>query len=213
MRILKGSKISIINKNEFLEIIEKFGHVIIDLGTGDGRFIYQNALDNPSNFYIGIDPAASQMEEYSKKSLKKKLKNLLYVVVSIEHLDTDLNWLADELYINLPWGSLLSLLMSGDDTAYARISGLIKKGSTLNIMLGYSKESEPGETQRLGLEEINEQVIRDKIISGFEKAGLKNTKLKLLETANLKEFKTSWAKKLAFGRPRPLYLLSFQILR
>lgn len=209
MRILKGSKISEINKDEFHKLIEKFHHLTIDLGTGDGRFVYQNALANPSNFYIGIDPAASHMEEYSKKSLKRKLTNALYVVVSIEHLDTDLNGLADELFINLPWGSLLSLLMSGDDNTYEKISNLIKIGGTLNIILGYSKESEPGETQRLGLGEINEEVIRDKIINGFKKVGLESTKLELLETANLKEFKTTWAKKLTFGKSRPLYFLSF----
>ena len=210
MRILKGTKISVIDRNEFLKTIGESKRVTIDLGTGDGRFVYQNALENPSNFYIGIDPAASQMEDYSKKSLKRKLENLVYVVVSIEHLDTDLNGLADELYVNLPWGSLLFLLMSGDDDTYSKISNLLKKGGTLNIILGYSKESEPGETQRLGLEEINEEVLKDKIINGFEKVGLKNTKLQLLETAKLREFKTSWAKKLTFGKSRPLYYLSFR---
>ncbi len=209
MRILKGTKISQINKDELLKTIEKFHHVTIDLGTGDGRFVYQNALTNPSNFYIGIDPAAGQMEEYSKKSLKRKLENALYVVVSIEHLDTDLNGLADELYVNLPWGSLLAFLMSGDADTYIKISKLLKKGGTLNIILGYSKESEPGETQRLGLEEINEEIIKDKVISGFEKVGLENTKLELLETAKLKDFKTTWAKKLTFGKSRPLYFMSF----
>ena len=75
MRILKGTKISVIDRNEFLKTIGESKRVTIDLGTGDGRFVYQNALENPSNFYIGIDPAASQMEDYSKKSLKRKLKN------------------------------------------------------------------------------------------------------------------------------------------
>ncbi len=212
MRILKGSKITEISKDELLALIDKYHHVTIDLGTGDGRFVYQNALTNPAKLYIGLDPAAGQMEEYSKKSLKRKLKNSLYVVVSIEHLDTALNGLADELHVNLPWGSLLALLMSGDNDTYTKISNLIKKGGGLTIILGYSKESEPGEIQRLGLEEINEQVVRDKIIHGFEKVGLKNAKLELLETAKLKEFKTTWAKKLTFGKSRPLYLLTFERL-
>ena len=30
--------------------------VIIDIGTGDGRFVYQSARRNPNKFYIGIDP-------------------------------------------------------------------------------------------------------------------------------------------------------------
>lgn len=29
--------------------------VVIDLGTGDGRFVYRAARDHPGKFYLGID--------------------------------------------------------------------------------------------------------------------------------------------------------------
>jgi len=36
--------------------------VIIDIGTGDGRFVYQSARRNPNKFYIGIDPVRDKSE-------------------------------------------------------------------------------------------------------------------------------------------------------
>jgi tRNA G46 methylase TrmB len=29
----------------------------LDIGTGDGRYVYKSALLNPQSLYIGIDPA------------------------------------------------------------------------------------------------------------------------------------------------------------
>jgi tRNA G46 methylase TrmB len=37
--------------------------VIIDLGTGDGRFVYQSARQNPKKFYIGIDPNVRPLQK------------------------------------------------------------------------------------------------------------------------------------------------------
>ena len=45
--------------------------VIIDIGTGDGRFVYQSARENPNKFYIGIDANAKPLEKISMKATRK----------------------------------------------------------------------------------------------------------------------------------------------
>ena len=48
--------------------------VIIDIGTGDGRFVYQSARQNPNKFYIGIDPNVTPLEKISEKIHRKPSK-------------------------------------------------------------------------------------------------------------------------------------------
>jgi 16S rRNA (adenine(1408)-N(1))-methyltransferase len=48
--------------------------VIVDIGTGDGRFVYQSARENPRKFYIGIDPNVRPLEKISEKIYRKPAK-------------------------------------------------------------------------------------------------------------------------------------------
>jgi tRNA G46 methylase TrmB len=48
--------------------------VVIDIGTGDGRFVYQSARQNPKKFYIGIDPNVRPLEKISEKIYRKPSK-------------------------------------------------------------------------------------------------------------------------------------------
>ena len=55
---------------------KKHNKTIIDLGTGDGRFVFKSAQANPNNLYIGIDPSEKQLQAYSKKINTNRLENL-----------------------------------------------------------------------------------------------------------------------------------------
>ena len=48
--------------------------MIIDIGTGDGRFVYQSARRNPNKFYIGIDPNTRPLTKISEKIHRKPAK-------------------------------------------------------------------------------------------------------------------------------------------
>ena len=48
--------------------------VIIDIGTGDGRFVYQSARRNPNKFHIGIDPNTRPLTKISEKIHRKPAK-------------------------------------------------------------------------------------------------------------------------------------------
>src|ERR1044071_8966443 len=78
--------------------------VIVDIGTGDGRFVYQSARQNPKKFYIGIDANPSQLEKISQKIHKKPhkggLANAIFLQVSVEDLPSELDGVADEVHIH-----------------------------------------------------------------------------------------------------------------
>ena len=54
MRILRSSKEIELGNEDFLDKIKSYDKLIIDLGTGQGAFVYFSALDNKNNFYIGL---------------------------------------------------------------------------------------------------------------------------------------------------------------
>ncbi|HKS08585.1 MAG TPA: methyltransferase domain-containing protein [Pyrinomonadaceae bacterium] len=78
--------------------------IIVDIGTGDGRFVYQSARQNPKKFYIGIDPNVSPLEKISEKIYRKPAKggapNALFIQAAVEDLPAELNGVADELHVH-----------------------------------------------------------------------------------------------------------------
>ncbi len=212
MKSVKGNKTVDVSVEDVAEMAKEFEAAHIDLGTGDGRYIYELALKNPRTLCIGIDPVKSQMREYSVRCVRKKLGNALFLVSSIENLPDDFCGLADRVTIILPWGSLLGQILNPSKETAVKLENLLKPGGELEIVLGYSVDLEPSETARLGLPELSEEIVRNVIISGFE--GLSET-LKLKEVGSfpkekLAEIGSNWAKRLTFGKYRQIFLLRFR---
>jgi ubiquinone/menaquinone biosynthesis C-methylase UbiE len=82
------------------------GGVIIDLGTGDGSFVYQSARRHPDQFYIGIDAESSALEKVSEKIHRKPEKggaaNILFIQAAVEDLPSELDGVAVVEYGSLP---------------------------------------------------------------------------------------------------------------
>lgn len=205
MKCILGNKIIELNREETQGFAGNFSSTIIDLGTGDGRFVYENALRNPKNFYIGIDPAEKQLLIYSKKSVRKNLNNSLFVVGSIEVFPVELYKLADEIYINLPWGSLLEKIINPDDLLFDLFNKLLKTGGKINILFGYVPELEPGLTKKLNLPEIDKEYVQDILLSKYKKNGYETVSFEQLNRETIKKNNTTWSKKLTFGNNRPIY--------
>ena len=207
------------SRGELLEMVTPFGAVVLDLGTGDGRFVHKAALQNPNNFYIGVDPSQKQLETYSRTSLRKKLANVLYVVASIEMLPQELFGLADTIYIILPWGSLLKAVINPSPKILGDLKSLLKDAEndgtkslgTLQIVFGYSQDFEPSETTRLEIEDLDLNKTKEKIVPRYEDGGFKCINLTELGKDELKNFETTWSKKLSFGQDRPLFRLEFKV--
>jgi 16S rRNA (adenine(1408)-N(1))-methyltransferase len=191
----------------------QFEKTVIDLGTGDGRFIYKNALKNPQTLYIGVDPNHTQLEEYKRKANRKRLANALFLVGSIEQLPTEVISLekqAEEINVILPWGSLLKHIMEPQKDIVTAVANLLQPTGTLKIILGYSKETEPTETARLEIPEITEQTLRNTVIPKFETYGkLALKELTTLSRGDLRKIESTWSKRLSFGNDRPIFKLRF----
>ena len=133
--------------------------VIIDIGTGDGRFVYQSARRNPKKFYIGIDPNVRPLEKISEKIYRKPAKggapNVLFIQASVEDLPAELNGVADELHVHFPWGSLLRAVVTGDKAVLRNLRRVCAPGALLEVVLGLDPLRDQTELQKLDLSALS----------------------------------------------------------
>src|SRR5436190_16837280 len=105
---------------------------MVDLGTGDGRFVLLAARRDPTTLAIGIDADAASMLEASRRAARapKKggLANALFVVSAVEAIPEELAEIADDIRIAFPWGSLLRGVVGADDHVLAGIASFAKPG-------------------------------------------------------------------------------------
>jgi len=204
MIVITGDKKNEINESSFKDVCAKHNKIILDLGTGDGIFVYKNALKNKDNLYIGLDPAEKQIKIYSKKSNRRRLKNTLYVLGSLEKMPEELYSTIDKVFVNLPWGTLLEKIVKSNEAYTEELSKILKAGGEIEVVFGYLPELEPSETERLGLPKIENESDVLKAFSTFKKM-FEVIEMKRLLKEDLERIETTWAKKLKFGKDRFIY--------
>lgn len=196
MLVIKGNKTINMPSEEVLKLFEGFEKVVVDLGTGDGNFVYKNALKNPKYFYIGIDPSEKQMKISARSIQRKKLGNVLLIVGSIEKLPEGLAKIANEIYVNFPWGSLLESFAKPIEGNLISLKSLLRTNGVINITIGYNESLEPSETKRMNLPTIDLEYIKKVLVPKYEELGFEIVELASLDTTD-KIVKTTWNKRLS----------------
>ena len=190
------------------------GGVVIDMGTGDGVFVYHQARENPHKFYIGIDANPSQLEKISEKIHRKPAKgglpNVLFIQAPVEALPPELDGVADELHIHFPWGSLLRAVASGDEAVLRRLRRMCASGALLEVIIGLDPQRDQSEIAGLGLEPITAEFLAMTLVPRYEAVGFAVLEKGLLSPAEWPQLKTSWAKRLQGGAGRALIYLIAQ---
>jgi len=185
--------------------------VIVDIGTGDGEFVYTIAKENPDRFIIGLDPHQHGLEKTSariyKKPAKGGLKNALFVLSSIEELPEELNGMANQVFINFPWAGLLKGLLLVDAVVWNALRMVCKPDAFIDILFSYEKTAEENEFREAGLPDISLDYLQGIAAPKIEKKGFKILEIKSIGAEEIKQYPSSWAKKLSFGRDREYYYL------
>ena len=174
--------------------LDGYRDILVDLGTGDGRFVRHMAETHPAGFAIGIDACRENLRQASRRAPP----NALYLIASAQALPCELHGLATELTINFPWGSLLGGLLEGDPALTGCLAAVARPGARLEIRLNGGALAEAGWSLEEGGARVH-QVLR---ASGFA-----IRRPHALGPRELRACPTTWARRLAFGRdPRALYL-------
>ena len=188
------------------------GGVVIDLGTGDGRFVYRSALKNPDRFYIGIDANAKALEKISMKATRNKggASNVLFLQAAVEDLPAELEGAADEIHIHFPWGSLLQAVAAGRFEVLQSLRRICSENCLVEIIFGVDQTRDRAEIERLNLPELSNEYLEKTLIPKYEAAGFQLLEKETLLPADHQQLETSWAKKLLGGEHRRILCLIFR---
>jgi 16S rRNA (adenine(1408)-N(1))-methyltransferase len=185
--------------------------VIVDIGTGDGRYVYRSARANPDRFYIGLDVQRKALEKVSEKVHRKPgkggLSNVLFLQASVEELPEELNNVADEIHVHFPWGSLLRAVAVGDEQVMTGLRRIAAPGSWLEVVIGIDEYRDAGEAERLELPSLSEEYVRAVLKPRYAMAGFNIEEFGITSPAQWPEIDTTWAKRLSGGSRRRLLFI------
>ena len=183
----------------------------MDIGTGDGHFVYQSARQNPNKFYIGIDPNVQPLEKISEKIHRKPSKggapNVLFIQAAVEDLPPELYGVADEVHVHFPWGSLLRAFAVGDVDVLGSVRRICSARALLEVVLGVDPARDRSEIERLGLPALTDDYLADQLIGRYQSAGFEVFEHGTMSAAQWCELETSWARRLQQNENRSVVYL------
>src|SRR6266550_6207285 len=191
--------------------------IVIDIGTGDGLFVYQCARQNPKKFYIGIDANPRPLEKVSEKihrnPAKGGLPNVIFLQAAIENLPSGLDGVADEVHVHFPWGSLLRVVAIGDETGLRNLRRICAPEAVLEILIGIDPDRDRSEIERLGLEVESLTSIDPELVSRYRAAGFEILESGVVAQSEWSKLQTSWARRLRTREGRTLIYIIAQVTR
>jgi 16S rRNA (adenine(1408)-N(1))-methyltransferase len=204
MESICGKRTLYIGADALADRVAGASAVLVDVGTGDGRYVLHAARAGSPWFAIGVDVCREQLRAASRTAPR----NALFVIAEARALPRGLHSLATHVTINFPWGSLLSGLLEGDAgllgglLALARPSlGTSEGNALLEIRLNSGALAEAGWSLEAGADRVRHMLA----VHGF-----RIRQPAPLDARALRTCPTTWAKRLAFGRdPRALRIRGF----
>jgi 16S rRNA (adenine(1408)-N(1))-methyltransferase len=181
---------------------------VIDIGTGDGSFVYQCARRNPAKFYIGIDANPRPLEKISEKIYRKPKKgglpNALFLQAAVEDLPVELDGVADEIHVHFPWGSLLRALLLADQAVLGNLRRLCAEGALLEVIIGLDAERDRSELERLQIRQFSVEHIDSVLVPSYRQAGFEITERGERPPSDWPDLQSSWARRLEQSSSRSL---------
>ena len=201
MESICGKRTLYIGADTLADRVAGASAVLVDIGTGDGRYVLHAARADPSCFAIGVDACREQLRVASRTAPR----NALFVIAEARALPCELCGLATQVTVNFPWGSLLGGLLDGDAGLLVGLAAIARpdphasrRVATLEIRLNGGALAEAGWSLEAGAERVRQVLAAHGFVVGRPAP---------LDARGLRACPTTWSKRLAFGRdPRALYL-------
>ncbi|MPZ50444.1 MAG: class I SAM-dependent methyltransferase [Dehalococcoidia bacterium] len=216
MRILRGGRV-IEAEAGLIESLRAGRPAVIDVGAGDGRFVYESARKDAGSLYIGLDPDADALAEYAYKASRKPARggadNALFVVASVEQLPVDLIALADKVHVNFPWGGLLRGVIRPKPTVLEAIARLAAPACRFEITLAYDPIHDAAALEGEALPELDYAYIDGILLPAYAIAGLQVTGRRKLTQDEALAIPSTWGRRLLHGRPRDAYAIRGLIMK
>jgi 16S rRNA (adenine(1408)-N(1))-methyltransferase len=143
---IRGKTSAEIDADGLAADVAGYDEVLIDVGTGDGRYVLHVARTYPTWFVVGVDASRNNL----RKASRKAPPNALYVIANAPALPRELDGMASKVTINFPWGSLLAGLLDGEPELLEGLLAIARPGAALEIRLNAGALAEAGYTLESG---------------------------------------------------------------
>jgi 16S rRNA (adenine(1408)-N(1))-methyltransferase len=187
METIRGRMSHDLDLDELKDRLTNYNRLVLDLGTGDGRYVRTLAGRNPDWFIVGVDACRENLREHSRA----RLANMLFVIANAQELPCEFNGLFSRVTINFPWGSLLGGLLANEPRLMRGLISVVRPEARIEIHLNGGALAEAGTSLEAGAETIYENMNYH---------GWKLTKPCPMDDRTLRSIPTTWARRLAYGR-------------
>ena len=206
LRVGRGKESFQLGYGEFESLAREYEDVVIDLGTGDGRFVLRTARERPRSLVIGIDPVQEAMAGVARRASAKPSRggvpNALFLLASAEALPAALSERAALVTVNYPWGSLLRTLVLPNPDGMRAVVGLLQPAGRLIALLNASVTDDRDYGERLGLPPLEDAHVDELLVPGWQESGLEGVSWHRLEPDEEPSHHTSWGRRLVRGSNR-----------
>jgi 16S rRNA (adenine(1408)-N(1))-methyltransferase len=142
-----------------------------------------------------------------RKPSRGGVQNLVCIAEAAETLADNLGGIADRVSIILPWGNLLRSIALPEISYLGSLRRLCASDANVEIVFSFDERRDAGQRSRLGLVSLQESHVRGVLRESYEHAGFCVTSTETIGPPALRSYETTWATRLAFGRPREIWRL------
>jgi 16S rRNA (adenine(1408)-N(1))-methyltransferase len=135
------------------------------------------------------------------------VSNLICIAEPLDVLAAALTGAADRITIILPWGSLLRAVAAPKIDSLRHIARLCLPKATIEIVLSYDEQRDARQRAPLRAGGLDDEHMGTILPRLYEQAGLLIVATEQISQRELADCQTTWAKRLAFGRPRNVWRL------
>ena len=209
-RVIGKGRTAELTPDALAELRGSLASTVVDVGAGDGRFAYHLASADPARLVVGLDALDEPMGEIAAKSGRKPARggrpNLVLVRAAIEALPPELTGIANEVSVQLPWGSLLEGIVLARDDVLGGLAALCSPGARVTVTLNGEiwLDSTPVRYEHLPVP--TPEYVADVVAAGLARVGITFGAARYLSAAEAKALPTTWARKLGHGRTHPSFV-------
>jgi 16S rRNA (adenine(1408)-N(1))-methyltransferase len=212
LRILQGTKVIDAPPGWRKRLDADGRHVVVDLGAGDGRYIYESARGDTTRLYVGVDPDAEALSEYAYRAGRKPsrggIDNALFVVAPVEQLPPELSRIAALVRVNFPWGSLMRGLLEPDESTLQQLEWLLRPGGSWEIVASYDPAHDTGAFAGEALPPLDGAYVDNRLVPAYEASGLQVTESRRMTQDEALALPSNWGRRLLHARPREVFFLA-----
>jgi 16S rRNA (adenine(1408)-N(1))-methyltransferase len=209
-RVVGKGRTVVLDAAALAELRDRYPDAIVDVGTGDARFAYHLASEEPDRLVVALDALDEPMGEIAHKATRKPARggrpNLVCLRAAIENLPPELHGIGHEVFVQLPWGRLLEGIVRATPDVLGGIASLCGPAARVVVTLNGEiwEDSTPARYEDLPLPDPD--YVREVVGPGFARAGITIEPARYLTASEANSLPTTWARRLGHGRPHPRFV-------